>query len=259
MRFSKISIGLIAVVVAALAGIRFFVLPRVAKVAQEPPEESLLYQSFDPNFQATSFVLNEVLEANTNDIYYGYLFWQEEDGYSLPLRGYSGGVVSAVVRPGESVEDIVAFVNARLLEEGYQKDARNTDVTDNGFDTTHRYGYRKGDTLCRISTTDTFHSDIEVFCGAITEQDRMYHQEFFNTLNPLARTDAVFVVDIVHGDYARGSKGSGFAWYAKKENGVWRELFEAQEELFCDQVDEYAIPVEVYRNCLVSKEGQTRF
>jgi hypothetical protein len=160
-----------------------------------------------------------------------------------------------------------------FLLRGYKSDPLNTTKH---YDTTpynvEFVGYRRENIYCLLS--------LRIFCGEIDQEQEnlreVFIKDFLKTSPEFAMhynsksSDMAVVINVknVVGDYAEGTdntyeKGvylpSGSSWIAIKLNGKWTIIKNSQELPMCSLVDKYKVPKEIYMNCYINSNYDTRF
>ena len=168
-------------------------------------------------------------------------------GHTVPPT--SGGTTYEIRGSGMTIlkEKIAAFFAAQ----GFVTNTQNSARDEASYSLDETLSFEKGDVACLV-TVRTLDPVAAVFCGTVDLAYETLRNEFIPVFNP-SRDPLVSVeVSAVEGNYAKGGvggRGGGAGWYAVKEAGVWKSVFQGQMSPPCSVMEQYRFPKRLYGEC----------
>ena len=168
-------------------------------------------------------------------------------GHTVPPT--SGGTTYEIRGSGMTIlkEKIAAF----FADHGFVANTQNSARDEASYSLDETLSFEKGDVACLV-TLRTLDPVAAVFCGTVDLAYETLRNEFISVFNP-SRDPEVFVeVTKVEGNFASGGtggRGGGVGWYAVKEAGVWKSIFQGQNSPPCSVMEQYRFPKRLYEEC----------
>lgn len=168
-------------------------------------------------------------------------------GHTVPPT--SGGTTYEIRGSGMTIlkEKIAAF----FADHGFIANTQNSTRDEASYSLDETLAFEKGDVACLV-TVRTLDPVAAVFCGTVDLAYETLRNEFVPVFNP-SRDPEVFVeVTTVEGNYAKGGtggRGGGAGWFAVKEAGVWKSVFQGQNSPPCSVMEQYRFPKRLYEEC----------
>ncbi len=168
-------------------------------------------------------------------------------GHTVPPA--SGGTTYEI--RGSGITILKDKVTAFFAAQGFAKNTQNGERDKASYSLDETLAFEKGDVACLV-TLRTLDPVAAVFCGTYDQAYETLRNEFIPVFNP-SRDPEVFVeVTTVEGNFASGGtggRGGGVGWYAVKEAGVWKPIFQGQNSPLCSTMEQYGFPKSLYKEC----------
>lgn len=147
-------------------------------------------------------------------------------------------------------------IDTVLTDLGFAPDKLNTDLPPEYSADSYRFLAKTNGALnCKASLrTNNGIVDATIFCGMPDSEQVAWREEVKAVYADLDSTKS-YSVEILEGSAARTSvggryeEGGGFEILVK-ENGVWKKIYGGQDNPACTDIEQYKVPLTVYRNCL---------
>lgn len=272
MAFMKLPLA--AKVFALLVIVVLIVISYKVGVARRPASVPSLIPLPSPSTQEVSprqiLTLLQQEFSVPRDLVAMHRDWESASGgRSIPLTGLYFGLNAAdtplmrghTVAPasgtetyeirGSGVTILKEKIAAFFTAQGFAKSVQNSSRDEASYSLDETIGFEKGDFACLV-TVRTLDPVATFFCGQYDPTYEAVRAEFFAVLNPTGDADIGVDVGKIEGNYARGSaggRGGGAEWYAVKEAGAWKVVFQGQVSPPCSVMEQYRFPKSIYEEC----------
>lgn len=166
----------------------------------------------------------------------------------------ASGIQSYEIR-GSGIAILKETVAAFFTTHGFAKNTPNSERDEASYSLDETLAYEKDSVAC-LATVRTLNPVATFFCGRFDPDYEALRAQFIAVLNPTGDADIGVSVGSIEGIYARGGvggRGGGAEWYAVKEAGVWKVIFQGQVSPPCSILEQYRFPKSVYEACDVTQ------
>lgn len=142
-------------------------------------------------------------------------------------------------------------IGAFFTRQGFVKNTQNSNRDEASYSLDETLAFEKRDVSCLVSVR-TLDPVATFFCGTYDPAYEALRSEFIAVFNPSGDPEVVVEISAVEGNYATGGvggRGGGSQWYAVKETGKWKVVFQGQINPPCSIMKQYQFPISLYKEC----------